>query len=153
MAEREVNWSYLAGFFDGEGNVYLRISKRRYKDHYNPFAHPRITFSNTNTNGMQKIREYLKGQGITTSWYSQKKVKGKPLHHLIICAWDSLENFVLNLIPLSILKTEQLHFLKEAIELHKKIKRGETKAFIPEFEKLGYEISKRSGTRSEKKRI
>ena len=154
----EINWSYLAGFFDGEGNIFLCTSARRYKDHYNLSAQPRVTISNSHLKGMQKIRDFLKENNIKCSWYKQKRGLNKhgimrniPCYQVIILAWASLEILVDNLISLCIIKKERLLLMKQAIDLHKTIPYGKTKEFIPQFKKIGYEISRRNATRRERK--
>jgi len=49
-----VNWSYVAGFFDGEGSIFLR---QNYKKATAKF--PVIAFSNTNLEVLEKIRNFL----------------------------------------------------------------------------------------------
>ena len=60
-SKEKLNLAWLAGFFDGEGCVYLKRDRQRSG---NFSYHVRIIFSNTHLPTLHRVKEILDGEGI-----------------------------------------------------------------------------------------
>ena len=147
-----MNWSYIAGLFDGEGHfsICLSSSSRKSSD-----TSVRIiaSISGENEKKMQLIKNFLNEGGIFTSFgtyytdYYSKNIgwqKGKATH-LQISSFDGVTLFVNNIYNYLIFKKPQCEIVMRALKLKKDLKaigRGKIKENIYQFDELRHELHK-----------
>jgi len=95
-----MDWNYIAGYFDGEGN--LHVTKVRGKGAY----HLQIRIYSSDDKSLNAIQKYLNYGKI----YLRKKTG---VGELIIHKKEDCFNFLKNVKDLVILKQEQVQFLLE----------------------------------------
>lgn len=92
-----MDWSYIAGFFDGEGCVSIGKNKR-----------PVCTIAQTNGDHrvIEKIQEFLRSNAIPTSVvdYVKRSPKHKPSKTLLITSSFAVEDFLSRCLPYLIVK-------------------------------------------------
>ena len=144
----KLNWQYLAGFFDGEGTVYLsRCNKKRPNAHTFAFGiKPTISICNTKKDLLIAIKNFLLSEEIKTAG----PYENRGTFTIGVYSWDSAQRFIERIIGYSILKHNQLEILSKAIKLHEEIKQGRQRAkglkeYYGYFEKLSREISSFNG--------
>lgn len=97
-----VEISYIAGFFDGEGSVYIRVSKQNRKKEYHNLA---VRLVNTNKEVMVFCRELLKlDKDIVTKKYLTKNYR--KVYELVLLTKEA-EEFLEMLFPYLIVKKKQ----------------------------------------------
>ena len=109
-----MNWSYIAGFFDGEGCI--TWSKNQTGKRY-----PYLTMSNTNRYVLDSINRFLLEHGIRSkvySWQSKESiVKGwKQKYWLAIQDKTSIEDCIFGMIPHLIVKASKAEDTLELLE-------------------------------------
>jgi intein/homing endonuclease len=93
-----MNWSYLAGFFDGEGNIH--INKNNTKSNYQIL----VRLYSSNEDILKKIKLFL--------GYGQIYIKKKTgVYELTISKKHLVKEFLSNIYPLSFIKKEQIEFI------------------------------------------
>lgn len=102
-----MDWSYLAGFFDGEGCICIRYGQ-----------HSRVTFQITNTDEevLGKIKDFLAKNNFSSKIYRKKIPCQKDRFDLIISNHIVVEPLLRKLSPLLVVKRGKA---EEAIELVK----------------------------------
>jgi len=100
-----MNWEYLAGFFDGEGNLNIGFIK-------NLAYQLRVRIYSTNKDVLEKINEFLGNKGHI---YIKNASKNNPnrnlLYELAILKKEDCLFFLTNIYPFSIIKKEQIGYL------------------------------------------
>jgi hypothetical protein len=95
-----MDWSYLAGFFDGEGNLHVIKVKKWY------FF--QIRMYSTDLFILEEIKEFL-GYGRI---YSRKRVKNHNImHELYITKKELIMKFLENILPFLKIKKKQAEFM------------------------------------------
>jgi len=100
-------WSYVAGFLDGEGHILVQIKKA--KSAWGKFCYvvvPYIYLTQKDTHVLFKIKEFLESEGITSGVYCKDKKNNT--HRLMISNWKNVIPFVNNTLPYSIVKKYDL---------------------------------------------
>ena len=94
-----MNWSYVAGMFDGEGSI-VPVAKQSYK----------ITIASNNTEVLECIKEFLACQGIY-SWISERRHKN-PKHatgySLCLSKSEYVRTFIKSTLPDLIIKKQKV---------------------------------------------
>lgn len=112
------NWSYLAGFFDGEGCITVQKSKS-YRNKNNPARYYSIRLSTANTN-LDVIQHLEKIWGRKLRAYVRKmkdnRLKRRPCYHLEVDRKGAVFQFLKGIYPYSIVKRKQI---KLALKLMK----------------------------------
>lgn len=102
-----MDWSYIAGFFDGEGNIHTQqiIDKDKKIKSYQII----IRFYNLDLNILKRIQEFL-GCGTI---YANGGRKNRPnaVHELSIFRKKDVKNVLLNLQKYSISKPEKISYV------------------------------------------
>jgi len=110
----EISWEYLGPYFDGEGcaGLYIWNYKGRRKKEIK--VQPEISIACFNEEHVENIHKYLERQSInSTILRIHGKIKG-----LQIGAWNSINLFVDNILPFTIIKNKELTLLTEVIKLY-----------------------------------
>jgi len=101
LSKFTINWSYIAGFFDGEGTIY-QDGKTGYW---------RLSILNTNKEILEEIKSFIKSGSVYTRKKSKKSKK--PIYTFQISDQRFILKFAKNTLPFSIIKKERL---KEALK-------------------------------------
>ena len=114
MKTRETSKAYVAGFLDGDGSIYVKLTKNdtyRYKYQICPY----VVFyqSEKNKRGIEKIKEFI-GSG-----YIRTRKDG--IVEYIIGDVDSIEKTLNWLKPYVILKKENVRLMIKILQQKKKI--------------------------------
>ena len=104
-----MNWSYVAGLFDGEGSVGFVKSES---------IHPFFSISTTSPTLIEKLTQFFKENGISSSSHISKVALGKT-GLIAVQSWDGTEKVVKALMPFVYEKHLQLLIFKQGIDLHK----------------------------------
>jgi len=108
-----MEWSYVAGFFDGEGCVNIGLSTRRNKTRRNWYPVARCTITNTNKLILEAIQtEFAVG---TIHMLCRQRPTQKPAYSLCITKHSDVIKFIDGVYPYIIIKRKQLELLKEAV--------------------------------------
>ena len=107
-----VNWAYIAGFFDGEGNVgvYGRT--------------PAVTMTQTNEVVLRKIQGFLGTVGIKSSMYGYKPYRSSThnfVWKLSIRSKESTEKFLHGVIPYLCVKKVVAQDVQRFVQLYPKM--------------------------------
>ena len=93
-----MNWSYIAGFMDGEGSVMFQSSSASFS--------VTVALSQSGSPGkilLEEIRSFIRGYGIRSAIQSKKPKKGelakKIMHSLRLGQRESVCKFLTNVIP------------------------------------------------------
>jgi hypothetical protein len=109
-----VEWSFVAGFFDGEGNVANRMRGKS----SNPYW--QLQFSNTNLEVLRAIRNFL---GTGNIYEVKPKPPGKKVcYSLRIYGARPIVKVADSMLPFAIVKKPQLLKLRKAIRSHQSSK-------------------------------
>ena len=102
-----MNWEYIAGFFDGEGNVSVsKISKKQGKVVAYQVL---VRFYNSDLNVLNKIREFL---GYGKIYQNNKKTDDRnTLYELTVSSKPQVQNTLTNLSKFSISKKEKIDYI------------------------------------------
>ena len=104
-----MTWEYLAGFFDGEGNIYVRDSDEGRK------RAVRISIVNTNTEVLGEIGMFLSGEGINAVTYTTER--DNPAHaecgHLTLTGAKNIYMFLVKITPHLIVKRDEAFYAIE----------------------------------------
>lgn len=131
---------YLAGFFDGEGCVYVSKHKGKKK---NPYYSCRLSIANTDKRVIDLIEQSY--GGFTQRIAYNNRPNRQPYYAVEIYKKKHLKEFIKNIRPYSIIKGEQLDLMLELIDRLDKSKSGK--------EVSGEEIEWRENTILELKRL
>ena len=103
-----MDWQYIAGFFDGEGCIFISSRKdictypSRHNKSYNCLHRMvRITLSQNDIEVLEKIQEFLTLNNIISSIYTNPN---NIQHQLYISKHDSSLKFLENILPFVIVK-------------------------------------------------
>jgi len=103
-----MNWDYLAGFFDGEGNLHTGFIKNKQA------CQLRIRIYSTNQGVLEQIKEFLGDEGYI---YTKKASRNDPnrnlVYEFVILKKEDCLLFLKNIYPYSIIKKEQITYLLE----------------------------------------
>lgn len=104
-----MDWSYVAGFFDGEGHVGY-IHKKSDK------PNPCLAWTNNNRMVLERIAEFLNSHGIRTAIYISKLGIGnhKTSYRLFVRDKVSAEDCIYGIIPYLLIKGP---VVEEALEI------------------------------------
>lgn len=107
-----INWSYIAGLFDGEGT--FTISKGRRKG-YPDYSFEEIYITNSN----KEVMDWLVGNfggSVRITRYGDKKKNWKDVYKWFLPAKER-KNFIENIVQFLIIKKKQAHLLLEFLSL------------------------------------
>lgn len=103
-----MNWEYIAGFFDGEGNLNIGFIKNKLSYQL------RIRFYSTDKDVLEKIKEFLRNKGYI---YTKKASRNNPnrnlVYEFVILKKEDCLYFLKNISPYSVIKKEQINYLLE----------------------------------------
>jgi len=125
-----MDWSYIAGFFDGEGSI-VKISGGSYSY--------RIAIAQNSTDVLEQIQDLLDCYGIH-SWITRKKSKvGNDGYHLAFAKQSSVILFLEQIKDIVIVKHDKVIEVLEYLSTQpwNDIKRQQANDII-EFHKQGY---------------
>lgn len=127
--------SYLSGFLDGDGSVYVKLTKNKtYRYRYQASGYIVFYQSDVNLNFLQNLQREI-GIG-----YIRKRKDG--IVELIVGDEKSQLELIDNISPYSRLKKKQLILMKRILQEKKKVKNGkdflELCKLIDEFKHLNY---------------
>ncbi len=91
-----MSWQYIAGFFDGEGNVIL------FQTTDSPRLSPRITITQFKDRGgklLDEIRAFLADSGIKCNTPYHLNRTGNDDHRLVITGRSNVEGFIKGVFP------------------------------------------------------
>lgn len=108
--EMEMNWNYIAGFFDADGSVLILHDKRRDKTYF------QLSFANTNIEVLERIKKFIKTGNI---YRDAKKPNCKQGYNLKIPKHQAVRRIARELIPRTIIKKSKLISAVEAIKARK----------------------------------
>ena len=135
-----MDWSYVAGLFDGEGcfTIFLRNKTHKY---------PNIGVSATIAGDVKHLKiigQFLSKEGII--FCITKNGKKGMVYHLILSSFDSVKLFIGKILPFLILKTPQAEIILEAIRKKEEMKSSNNKIYknLRHFDKLRRELHKYS---------
>jgi len=132
-----MNWSYIAGLFDGDGSV--GIARRPIK-HGSTGVYILIYITSSNVEFLLTLSEWMKKRGISANVVSRNNTSTPRLQ---IGAFDSLKNFVKETLPYVILKKRRLEIILEALELKEKLKNDKNQTImgnLPLFNEMRHEL-------------
>jgi len=121
-----MNWEYLAGFFDGEGNLRAGLIKKR-------FYQIMVRFYSTNKEVLEKIKEFLGDMGhIYTKKASRNNPNRNIVYEFVVTKKEGCLFFLKNIFPHSIIKKNQIKYLLENFDFLKghKTRRGHTNTYF-----------------------
>lgn len=116
-----MDWSYVAGFFDGEGCVTCMLATRRNKTHRNWYPAARCSMANTDKSVLENIQASFSLGTIQPlilnnhTPQGETKSKKRAGWTLMICKQSDIIRFVDNIYPYSVIKKKQLALLREAV--------------------------------------
>lgn len=103
-----MDWSYIAGYFDGEGNVTI------HKNRQSGGSIRRLSWYNTHLESLEAMQSFMGCGRITRQ---DKKNRKKPIYALIITRRQHLIQVLDQLAPLLIIKREAAEALRAELEL------------------------------------
>lgn len=116
-----MDWSYIAGFFDGEGGFHLELAQDNRRKKLS--IQPKVLISFTSTHGetLDSIMDYLKSKGITAHNYHiiRKKnygnIKRKPYYTIRIIDIKAIRMFVTSIERYLIAKKQSCDVFKQGL--------------------------------------
>lgn len=129
-----MNWSYIAGLFDGEGSLSMTLIHKR-----TPFIWINISSNNIPLN--DKVLSFFEKEGIIAHIISSNNSWGKSTR-ISISNWSGFEIFIKRISPYIEGKREQIIIAEKIINLHNEMKkeRGAIKAHIADFDILRHSL-------------
>jgi hypothetical protein len=117
-----INWAYIAGFMDGEGNILIA------SNHHYGFS-PRITLAQSGDIGVEvlaKIGNWLAIKGIEARIYTEqaKGLSKLPTYRLVIGYREGCIAFLVGVLPYLITKRIEAQDLLRHLKLFPKLPRG-----------------------------
>lgn len=110
-----LNWNYIAGFFDGEGNIHIANTRM-----------VRIFMYQNTVEVLEEILYFLEKYDLSCKI---KLRRNRNCYQLQVLKRDSVEKFLSHIVDRCIVKKDKV---KEAIEFYKNKPRRHTKPFLPE---------------------
>lgn len=109
-----MDWSYIAGFFDGEGCV--QQNKNQTGRYY-----PYLDITNTNIKVLEEMAIFLRSNDIRCKvnklWRNRGGIKGlAPAHHLTIYDKESVTTCIFGMYPYLIVKLLDVEWALEILE-------------------------------------
>jgi len=117
-----MNWDYVAGFFDGEGCMYIAFNRytRNGKRCCNP--HVQIIFTNTDKIALEAIADFLHAHDVKCGLYCCHRNKiwkgaynAKDLYSVRITSHESMATFVNAIKSKIISKNEKMQTVENAL--------------------------------------
>jgi hypothetical protein len=103
---RESDLHYIAGFFDGEGNIYINVEyKNGKKRGRTPYHHVRVTISNTNRDILEWMKSII-GGGIYGNKNHESNSKWQQ-GYMLILASQTARVFLSEIAPYLKMKRKQ----------------------------------------------
>jgi hypothetical protein len=128
-----MDWSYFAGFFDGEGSI--SIAKCRTNIEFT------LCIATLKKEQLEPFAEFLGNQGIHYVWRTNKTNRIGMQRNSVTCLDihqpSSLRNVLENMYPYLVLKQPQCAILLRALSLHRQLK-SERKMIMQNLE--GFDI-------------
>lgn len=106
-----MDWSYVAGFFDGEGNIWL--APNGYGKRTRPLLS--ITFYNNNLPALKAIQDFIGAGNLYLHQYA-KKPNWNDSYHLKINSHKDALKVARSMLPYTIVKKDKLTQLIQFIE-------------------------------------
>lgn len=126
MFMMSMEWSYVAGFFDGEGCVNCGLSTRLNKTRRNWYPVARCLMTNTDKSVLDAIQTNFSLGTIQPKILNRSTPHGESIlpkkaeYTLIICKQSDVVRFVDGIYPYSITKKKQLKLIGEAVRFIQK---------------------------------
>ncbi len=117
-----MNWSYVAGFFDGEGCVSLRYRNRMKSRRQKQLAIS-LLFANSNRTSLREMQRFVGCGAIYLS--NRRSPKHKAVFNLNISRWRDVLRVAEKMLPHSIIKRHALTHLIATVKTHDWDKWGE----------------------------
>lgn len=105
-----LNWGYVAGFLDADGNIGLLWRRKK-------IVEPYVRMVNTNKEALEKIRLFLGLGYITVNCGNQKRLKWRPTYVLSIQARKDVITLIKNCLPHLIIKKAQAEIMLRFCEI------------------------------------
>jgi len=115
----KLSWQYLAGFFDGEGCLYISKQKGKKK---NSYYTPRLTIANTNEEVIGLIEKAFDGC-VAREGFEIREGRRRPWY-IEIYKRARIKQFLKNIYPYSVVKKPQIELMFEFMEHLDKSKSG-----------------------------
>jgi hypothetical protein len=128
-----MDWSYVAGLFDGEGSISFTKTKAT--------VVLRINISASYEPTREALRSFLASRGISTGSYTSKNPHGQS-HWLSIHTWEGCRKFCHAVYPYLIEKKRHVEIAFRAFQLRTKIATNDEMFFshMAEFDALRHEL-------------
>ena len=128
-----MNWSYIAGFFDGEGGFHIGFA--RSKKNEKAYLTPRVvvSFSSTNKETLDKIAEFMLSNGINCKNYCMLRkrdyggIKRKTAYTIRISQPKDMSVFVQFIEPFLLEKKESCQIFRECLDFWEKVHEGRSR--------------------------
>ncbi len=138
--QKQLEYAWLAGFFDGEGCVYLKRDKPRGGSNRHNTYHLRLILSNTHLPTMHRVKEILDGEGIIGKVFSVDNPKHRTRWEWRVNATKA-ERVLRLMLPYLVTKKEQAEIALLSRQYQQKVG-----AMIPnpngeQFEKIKQQLS------------
>ena len=111
-----MDWSYVAGLFDGEGSVSFIASKPPLRNAYT--LNLRMSISASYESTRLALQEFLEENGIGSFTFASNNPFGISIRVTVI-GWKNCEKFCNAMLPYVIEKKRHLEIVSRILELHK----------------------------------
>lgn len=132
--QNEISWQYLAGFYDGEGTVGLKVVKEKRPSRIKGetggwYLSPYLQITNTNLEVLRTTQRFLHNKGIISHIISKiPSVKHhQRAYYLTIQSYEGIKEFFENISLYSLIKGEQMNLINKFFSIRDKLptlKRG-----------------------------
>ncbi len=114
---RDISWDYVAGLFDGEGNVNLAFGWRQGMNGKHAWPIAKWTISNSNETLIKAVYLFLRENGFErVRFYSHAEKNKRTMHMVRISKWEELEKISKTLVNLTIVKKPALEVMIQICE-------------------------------------
>lgn len=108
MSSQAINWSWVAGFFEGEGNIYWQEGKKGTKQG----AHGRLTIGQKCKEPLQVLYDFLISEGLAPRLYQRKT----GIWVIVVAIRENVIEFLKQVEPMLFQKREDAVFVREWLE-------------------------------------
>jgi|GEM_PF-3897646 len=121
--QNKISWQYLAGFYDGEGTIGLKVVKEKRPSRIKGetggwYMSPYLEVANTNLKILQIIQRFLNDEGIMShirsANYGLNQQRG---HALRVQSYSGIKKFLKNIYSYSLIKQEQINIVYKFFEV------------------------------------
>jgi len=118
-----MDWSYVAGFFDGEGGIHIGFNRSKTRGKLYIIPRVQLSLAGTHQKSIKAIFEFLLSQNIACGFFTQITER-KPEYTVKITLVSPMKMFIDAMEPLLIIKQDSLAFFKEALIIFNQHKTG-----------------------------